>query len=397
MHRSSAWVLIFAATLTAAAPGADPPAKTKPRLADFMGLNVHTVQFKPDLYLPVTRLVRDYHDFRWDVGEESDFKTTFPFARNRVDWGGMYGGWAKKGYRIDACVMFDTLPAAKWKNLEADAERYGLEFAKAFGPGGKYPAVESIEIGNEPGKYDDATYRKLFEAAAKGARAGDPKLKIATCAAFAEKSGDYHKSLETVRGLEALYDVVNVHSYPQLEPWPTWRRSFPEDPRLDWLKKIDAAIAWRNEHAKGKEVWLTEFGWDSSTKPAEKNGDFKQWVGVSDMQQAQYLVRGFFALAELDLDRAYIYWFNDDDKPSLHASSGLTRHYRPKPSFHAVAHLFRTLGEHRLQRAVVKKPGEVYAFEFAPTKRRGQTIWAIWSPTGSNRRATVKLPAPAGA
>ena len=37
--------------------------------------------------------------------------------------------------------------------------------------------------------------------------------------------------------------------------------------------------------------------------------------------------------------RAYLYWFNDADQASLHASSGLTRNYGPKPSFDAVAHL----------------------------------------------------------
>ena len=98
-------------------------------------------------------------------------------------------------------------------------------------------------------------------------------------------------------------------------------------PKLEFLPKIREVITWRNQNAKGKPIWLTEFGWDSTTKPQQTEGDFKKWVGVTDLQQAQYLVRAFLVLATLDLDRAYIYWFNDEDVASVHASSGLTRKY----------------------------------------------------------------------
>src|SRR5687767_7251096 len=70
----------------------------KPLFRDFIGINGHTIQFKPDLYKPVATQVRDYHPFSWDVGDETDFATTFPFARNRVDWGSVYGSWKAAGY-----------------------------------------------------------------------------------------------------------------------------------------------------------------------------------------------------------------------------------------------------------------------------------------------------------
>ena len=55
--------------------------KAKPVFRNFIGLNVHTVQFKPELYKPVTRRVRDYHGFKWDVGDDTDYYPRFPFAR----------------------------------------------------------------------------------------------------------------------------------------------------------------------------------------------------------------------------------------------------------------------------------------------------------------------------
>ncbi len=315
-------------------------------------------------------------------------------SRNRVDWETMYGDWNKAGYSIDASLMFDDTKPAAWKNLARDAWAYGFQFARFFGPSGNQKLVEAVEIGNEPGKYDDATYRSLFENSARGMHQGDPKLLISTGAVYARPSGPYHKNIATVKGLESLYDVISVHSYAEAEGYPTWRRSFPEDTKLEFLPKIHEVISWRNHHAPGKQIWLTEFGWDATTKPQATEGDFKKWVGSTDLQQAQYLVRAFLVLSELDLDRAYIYWFNDEDVASVHASSGLTRHYQPKPSFHAVAHLFARLGEYRFNRVVTRKPDELLVMEFRHGTNPDQAIWAAWSPTGTGRKAVTRIQIP---
>lgn len=364
---------------------------TKPLLRDFIGLNVHTVQFRPELYAPTARLLRDYHGYVWDVGEETDYEPRFPMSRNKVDWQQLYGGWVKSGYEINVCLMFDQIKPDKWKDLPRDAYRYGEAFARYFGPSGPNKLATSMEIGNEPGGFPDKDYRALFENVAKGLRKGDPRLKVVTCATFAQKSGEYHKSLETVRGLDPLYDVINVHSYAQVEGWPTWRRSFPEDPKIVYLKDIEGVIDWRNKNARGKEIWLTEFGWDSSTKPNDKEGTFKDWVGVTDTQQAQYIVRSFLVFSAMELDRAYLYWFNDEDKPSIHAAAGLTRNYQPKPSYYAQSHLLKTLGDYRFARVVQSTPGDAYIYEFQHGKDKSQYIWAVWSATGSNRTTQVAL------
>ncbi len=72
------------------------------------------------------------------------------------------------------------------------------------------------------------------------------------------------------------------------EPWPTWKRSFPEDRRLkEYLSDIDALIEWRDKNAKGKEIWVTEFGWNSSTKKPRKGRRLRKVDGNNDTQQAQ--------------------------------------------------------------------------------------------------------------
>ena len=361
----------------------------KPLLRDFMGVCGHTIQFKPELYSPAVKLVRDYHPVDWDFGDDTSYATTFPMARNGVDWKSVYGSWKKSGYTTDVSLMFEPVKPDKWKNLAADTFAYGKAFAKYFGPSGQN-LVSSAEIGNEPGGYDDAAYRTVFENMAKGLRDGDPKLQVVTCATTTGKSHAYAKSVTCVEGLEKLYDVINIHTYAQVEGWPTWRRSYPEDPAIPYLKDVTDTIAWRDAHAPGKQIWITEFGWDASTKPAPKEGDFKQWQGNTETQQAQYLVRSFLVFAKMPVDRAYIYFFDDNDDPQLHGSSGLTRKFQPKPSFFAVAHLQKTLGDYRFTRVIEEKAGELYAYEFKHATS-GQRVWALWSPTGSGRNAEVTL------
>jgi serine/threonine-protein kinase ATR len=365
----------------------------RPTMGEFMGVNGHTVQFRPGLYAPTCRKVRDYHSFEWDMGKDTDFVPVFPEARNRVNWNDVYGSWKKEGFETDVSIMFAHTPADSWKDLARDARAYGRAFAKAFGPSSALKLVSSAEVGNEPGQYPDERYRLLFENMALGLREGDPALTILTCNITAGKSGPYEKSVSCVAGLESLYDVLNHHTYALAEGWPTWRRSFPEDPKIEYLKTVLALIDWRNQKARGKPIWITEFGYDASTKPAPKTGDFSKWEGVTDLRQAQYLVRSFLVFSAMDVRRAYLYFFNDSDEPAFHGSSGITRNFEPKPSYHALSHLYRSLRDFRLGRVLAQKPGDLYVYEYVHKEQPKRTVWVAWSPTGSDRKLTADLPA----
>ncbi|HXG63318.1 MAG TPA: hypothetical protein VNO22_18250 [Planctomycetota bacterium] len=381
----------FLLTALQAAGPAEPPPR-RPLLSEFVGINGHTVQFRPDLYAAAFRKVRDYHSLSWDLGKDTDSIPRFPEARNRVNWEHVYGSWKKAGFETDVCIMFDGTPPDSWKDPVRDARAYGLAFARFFGPSSR-DLVRAVEIGNEPGHYDDATYRKVFEAMARGFREGDPKLRIATCNLTVGKSGRYEKSVSCVAGLEALYDILNIHTYAMAEGWPSWKRSHPEDPKIAFLSSVQALIDWRRANAPGKEIWVTEFGWDACTKPPPAEGETSRWQGnVTDEQQARYLVRSIFLFSSMDVARAYIYFFNDSDEPGLHASSGVTRHFRPKPSFHALAHLQRTLGAYRFERILERREGELYAFLYAHGEDPRRRAIAAWSPTGSGRTATARIP-----
>lgn len=374
--------LTAVALVSMAAPDSRANEPNRPLIRDFIGVNGHTVQFKPDLYQPVGRLVRDYHPVAWDLGTETSKAAPFPFAKNQVDWSKVYGSWRQRNWTTDVCLMFETVPLGDWDDLERDARAYGTAFAGEFGPSGKRKLVEAVEIGNEPGKWSDADYSRIFKAMATGIRAGDPQLKIATCNLSTGRSGDYEKSVSCIAGTPELVDVLTIHSYAQLTGWPTWKRSYPEDPALPaYLRNIRELCAWRDRNMPGKPVWITEFGYDSTTQPQAQDGDFAKWEGVTDLQQAQWIVRSLLVFSAMPVERAYIYFFNDEDKASLHASSGLTRHFKPKPSYHAVSHLQLTLGEYRFQRIVTDDPGKLRVQEYRNDGTPLQLVWAVWSPT----------------
>jgi hypothetical protein len=389
LGRAVVTLSVFGGLATAWTVGA---AELAPLMRDFIGINGHTVQFKPDLYRPVAMLVRDYHPVEWDLAKETGVLPEWPFAKNRVDWSAVYGSWKAKGWRTDVSLMFSTVPRTNWANLEADARSYGRSFAKEFGPSGQRQLVEAVEIGNEPGKWSDADYERIFQSMAEGIREGDAKLKIATCNLTTGPSGDYEKSVTCVEKHPELFDVLNIHTHAQLENWPTWRRSFPEDPRLPkYLHDAEALCRWRDQRAAGKPVWVTEFGYDSTTKQNRPTGDFAKWVGVTDAQQAQWLVRSVLVFSAMPIQRAYLYFFNDADEPQFHGSSGLTRNFEPKSSFYAMAHLQRTLGAYRFDNVVTNVPGTLRVQEYSHETSLSKRVWAVWSPTGEGRTGAVVL------
>ena len=93
----------------------------------------------------------------------------------------------------------------------------------------------------------------------------------------------------------------------------------------------------------------------------------------------------------MPVERAYIYFFDDKDQASLHASAGLTRNFKPKPSFHAVSHLRQTLGDFRFRRVVTDEPGKLRVQEYINQGTTKRVIWAVWAPNGDPGGQAITL------
>jgi hypothetical protein len=375
-----------------------------PLIKDFIGVNGH-FHFKPELYSRLTRLVRNYHDMIWDVDAPGG-KITIPECSNGVNWKEhVYGPWKEAGYETDICLQmsgFFPRETDKYKQLWEGKEdwmfTYGKTLASFYGPSGKEQLCTSVEIGNEPGgDIDQSLYKVIFKNIASGIREGDPKIKILTPAVQTRDADEWIQNINDVyadREIIPLYDVINMHTYAVLnknnQTESPWNRTYPEAATTDFLKIVDEMVEWRNRNTPDKEIRITEFGWDACTPDAmkERTDWFLKlnWQGTTDLQQAQYLVRSVFLFAERDIQRAYVYWFDDNDTPGVHASSGLTRHFEPKMSFRAMEQLYRILGDYAFSKVVQRtdsatgKP--LYVYEFVHGEHASRKIWVAWSPTG---------------
>jgi len=390
-----------ASTRNEGGPGTTATAKpNQPLFRDFIGINGHFT-FKPELYRQVSRLARNYHNLNWDVRRPGD-PITLPICVNQVNWkNDVYGRWQKAGFETDICIQFSGFQADTgdyqrvWNGKEGWCHDYGKALAVGFGPSGQGQLCTSIEIGNEPGsKFDRSVFKAVFKPMALGIRAGDRRIKILTPAVQASPGDDYSQDLRDLYAepdILPLYDVINLHTYASVERKNSsespWNRSFPEDPAIAYLRTVDQAIAWRDAKAPDKEIWITEFGYDACTPEAmQRRRDWSlklDWPGASDLQQAQYLVRSFLVFAQRDVQRAYLYFYNDDDTPSVHGCAGLTRRFAPKMSFWAVRQLYELLGDYRFKRVVETSPPEVSVMEFASGATPDRIIWVAWSPTGA--------------
>lgn len=369
----------------------------RPLFKNFMGINGHFT-FKPELYNQVCRLVRNYHNIDWDVRKPGDDYYP-PFTVNGVNWKkDVYKPWKDAGFETDVCLQLARFNAGaeNYKQLWEGKERWCYDYAKSiasyFGPSGSEKLLTSIEIGNEPGvKFDAALYKTIFKNMAQGIRDGDSKIKILTPTVTVGTPNDYAQDLKGIYAQSDIlpfYDVINLHTYASVhESEGPFNRSYPEDPTIEYLNEIDKTIKWRDEHAPNKEIWITEFGYDAATAEAMKNRkDWAlklDWQGYTDEQQAQYLVRSYLAFAERGIERAYLFYYNDEDEASIHAASGITRHFIPKMSFWALKQLYETLGDYRLKRIVKKQAGDIYVYEFENGSNPNQLIWVAWSPTGT--------------
>lgn len=194
------------------------------------------------------------------------------------------------------------------------------------------------------------------------------------------------------------FDVINLHHYTNAGNSlsnPFVNLTGPGVcPEADALReRIAGAVAWRNSHMPGKELWITEFGWDTdmgSPQRCEAIPDYDQ-----EDVQAQWIVRGYLEAIAAGVDGIYLYCFaNEPSNAGLFAASGLVSSegtgFVSKKSYLAV------------QRLVAHLNGYTYDGDYStPDVRKykfindsGAVKFAVWSPTMDG--TVVPLQSPGG-
>ena len=159
--------------------------------------------------------------------------------------------------------------------------------------------VSAWEVWNEqntrrfwPSGPSPAAYVPLLKAAYPAVKAADPNALVV----FGGVSQNDYSYIEGAyaAGAKGYFDVMAVHPYPGPNaPEAVWHseRADRARRRSSGFREVRSSMLARGDD---KPIWLTEFGWSTTTTEA--------W-GVTQAQQADYLTQGLPAARELSLRR----------------------------------------------------------------------------------------------
>ncbi|MBN1480945.1 T9SS type A sorting domain-containing protein [candidate division KSB1 bacterium] len=177
------------------------------------------------------------------------------------------------------------------------------------------------------------------------------------------------------------FDIINFHHYCT-QGWGTQRGICPEHKTYGLKPAVDKWQTWRDKHASGKALWLTEFGWDTY----KSSSNASSYVYAGEESQANYLLRSLFLLMGYGIDKGFIFFDKDPDSESTtqYASCGVLtdkKHgLQAKPAYYYLATLQNLLGEYSF--VSVDKYGEgdpeVYAYLLQSPNKTTQYCYVLW-------------------
>lgn len=326
----------------------------------------------------------------------------------------------------------DWKPIAKDDNPELPSSyrahaRYMYQFAARYGST-KVPAknlllrsdnpkssglglITYLENGNEPDKWWQGRegYFTPFELAAMcsagydghkrslgagyGAKSADPNIKF-VMAGLANMSLEYIRAMalwsNVYRDGSFPADVINFHHYSNVSGGQDANLKTAISPEDDSLKyKLAKIVEFRDRYLPGKEIWLSEFGYD--TNPNSPQG--VKAIGDNDVYeiQAQWLVRSYLEIAAAGIDRAHMFFFADLNakNPNKFNSSGLVNEkwngFEPKVSWYYIYCLKNALTGYRFASEMPSNHADVNIYKFEKDTD-ASCIYVVWCKTSIDQK-----------
>jgi hypothetical protein len=199
-------------------------------------------------------------------------------------------------------------------------------------------------------------------------------------------------------------DVLNFHHYClnnglQGEGIATKGVS-PEENRLK--EQLQVLVEYRNRYLPGKELWLSEFGWD--THPESNFGAPN--IGENDTYEIQgrWLVRAFLEIAAAGFDKGHQFMLRDtwDTSPGTFATSGLVHDkydtlfavYEKKPSWYYVNAFHKNMRNFRFESDLsVNVPEGFRLYQMSHQSQGDSVALVVWNSNDSAESVNVEIPA----
>lgn len=375
--------------------------------------------------LEVAGFIREYHNFSWTLGqgETNKFNPSFggkwnfdAYYRNLHERGivtapciqkfnheiystdGQFNNEYKAvvngddpldplSYRIHASTMFQY--AARYGAEAVDTDKLVLATDQEALSGLGY--LTYYENWNEPDKTWETLdgYYSPYELAAMtsadydghegrlgdtyGVKNADPNSKLvlggvasnSTYIQYLDLMKTWFEHNRTDKKL--AFDVINYHIY--------CGTNMPE--QSDFKERAEEITNWRNINAKDKEVWITEFGWDTMSGSG---------ISAPSMEaQRDWLIRSYLIGLGAGIDRMSMYMVRDTGAATntgKYATSGLTTRkgeWTKKPSWYGVYTLKEVLKGFEFD-SIIQENDSMYAYKFVNASNN-QECYALWSPT----------------
>ena len=241
--------------------------------------------------------------------------------------------------------------------------------------------IRHWEVWNEPNIFfwqgPPDMYAELLTKAYAAIKKANPEALVLGCSTAGIDSEFIRRTMQ----LGAPFDILTIHPY---------RASLNDRQFTDDLRK--AADLAKRPDAAPREVWITEMGWATHMPHNAVGQDFQV---TSQREQACLLARAYIdAVASGAAPNISWYDFRNDGTDPFnfeHNMGILTRDFRTKPAYRALATLTRMLRGARSAKALDLGP-ETVAYEF-PAAGGRPAVTVLWS-TDDEHAATI--PAPGG-
>ena len=200
--------------------------------------------------------------------------------------------------------------------------------------------VRTFEIWNEPNhpafwpsgvRAED--YLPMLKAGYTAVKRVDPTLTVLH-GGLSKSDAPYLQALYRAGG-RSFFDVANIHPYTgSVSPTVCWKDASGKLAKDAFcgIKAVRDVMVANGDSAK--KLWLTEFGWSTTTST----------YGVTEAQQASYLTQAYQQLKTMPyVSHAFWYGFRNtywlhDAPHDYEANHGLLRtDFRPKPALRALA------------------------------------------------------------
>jgi hypothetical protein len=225
-----------------------------------------------------------------------------------------------------------------------------------------------------------------------GVKNADPNMKL-VIGGLARPEIEYLKAMrlwaEFHRNGEFPTDVINLHHYSNDVGGQGGQPTTGISPEADGLReRFQRVVAWRDRFLPGKEVWVSEFGYDTNPQSPQR----APALGAADAEEVQgrWIVRSYLALAAAGVDRAQLFMLRDVNAGNTvqYNSSGLTsekwNQHQPKRAWYYVAALRHILRGTRFESEIASGDSNVRIYRFRSEGRPARAVYAVWCPTSNS-------------